>query len=219
MRTVTFSDREIAAWVNEHFVATWTNRRPKFHNCEMETEQYIVTHKGEIFATRNIVTFVADGDGRVLHYFSGFYAPDHFARELRFGWDIFDTKSVARRAELHDLRIAELKKEEKELRAARPLVAGLKAKCEAAASLFPCGGRVRNDDRFDDCGPPPETAWRGDENLASVWRSRRDYQVSGLQHLQRVHRWIAGKAKQRGEMPAIERLLTGHDSSDPFAEE
>ncbi len=225
MRTVTFSDRDAADWVNENYVAVWTNRLPKFHNCEKETERYIATHKGEIFATRNISSFVIDADGRVMHVFGGFYAPEHFTRELIFGRDVFEAATTERRVRLHEARINDMKKEEKELRAAKPAVgAAFREKLDALAALFPDPVKNARDDRakLGPCGTiylQSDGDHRSDENLAAVWRSRREHQVVGLQHLARMHRWIAGKAKQRGEMPTLDQVRMGHDGGDIFAEE
>jgi len=88
MRTVTFSDPRIIQLVSERFIATWINRLPRFHNCEMATERGIAIRKGEMFSTRNLCTFLLDGEGRVLHYASGFLSPERYEVELKIALDV-----------------------------------------------------------------------------------------------------------------------------------
>jgi len=78
MRTVTFSDAKVAEYVNANFVALWFNRGKGFHNCEHRTEEGIFCRSAEAYTTKNICTFFLDGDGKVVHYFSGYYAPPVF---------------------------------------------------------------------------------------------------------------------------------------------
>src|SRR5262245_25234154 len=147
MRTVTFSDERVGAYVQEHFIPVWSNRVPSFHNCEMKTERYIAVHKGEIFASRNICSFVVDRDGNAMHLFTGFYAPDHCLKELAFGLKVHQstrgedgnlrTDAADRFAKLHAERRDEVKAADKELRAAKLEVpAGFMDRMEAVAALF-----------------------------------------------------------------------------------
>jgi hypothetical protein len=84
MRTVTFSNESVAKAVNASFVCTWINRNPKFHNCELSTEQRIVGDSYEAYATRNFCTFFATPEKDLLHYMSGYYDPEFFLAELDF---------------------------------------------------------------------------------------------------------------------------------------
>src|SRR5262245_52529035 len=84
MRTVTFSNPEVAREVNSKFVPVWINRGPGFHNTEMDTERRIFNESEEAYATRNICTFFMTPDLKVAHYVAGYYAPDLFGETLRF---------------------------------------------------------------------------------------------------------------------------------------
>ena len=84
MRTVTFSDPEVAREVNSKFVPVWINRAPGFHNCEKHTEQRIFEQSQEAYATRNICTFFMTADEKVAHYVAGYYSPSLFLEALRF---------------------------------------------------------------------------------------------------------------------------------------
>src|SRR5687767_6755615 len=78
MRTVTFSDATVADYANANFVPVWFNRGKGFHNCEHRTEERIFLRSAEAYTTKNICTFFLDGEGKVVHYFSGYYAPGVF---------------------------------------------------------------------------------------------------------------------------------------------
>ena len=84
MRTVTFSNAEVAKAVNDKFVATWVNRQPGFHNCSTDAEDRIKRDDYECFATKNFCTFFATPDLDVLHYGSGHQYPPLFLGELKF---------------------------------------------------------------------------------------------------------------------------------------
>ena len=84
MRTVTFSDASVAKAVNDSCVATWVNRVTGFHNCQFGTEEWILKSSPECFATKNFCTYFCTPDKKVLHYFTGYFAPKPFLRELAF---------------------------------------------------------------------------------------------------------------------------------------
>ena len=84
MRTVTFSDPAVAKAVGDGCVATWVNRVPKFHNCEFVTEERILQETPDCFPTKNFCTYFCTSDQKVLHYFTGYYAPATFLGELAF---------------------------------------------------------------------------------------------------------------------------------------
>lgn len=92
MRTVTFSDRRVAEYVNSRFVPVWYNRGPGFHNCELRTEERIFESSPECYPTRNICTFFMTPGKEVVHYAAGYYAPDVFLEILK---NVEKVKSVA----------------------------------------------------------------------------------------------------------------------------
>ena len=80
MRTVTFSDAQVARVVNKHFVCAWFNRSPGFTNNDYTTEKNIFKGSAEAYTTRNICTFVLAPDGRVFTYVAGYLSPELFLR-------------------------------------------------------------------------------------------------------------------------------------------
>ena len=84
MRTVTFSNEQVAAKVNANFVSGWYNRDPKFHNCSLKTEEHILANTPSYFGTGNFCTFFVTPEREVLHYVTGYCTPDLFLRELDF---------------------------------------------------------------------------------------------------------------------------------------
>jgi hypothetical protein len=83
MRTVTFSDAKVAEYVNANFIPLWFNRGKGFHNCEHRTEEGIFLRSAEAYTTKNICTFFLEPGGKVVHYFSGYYAPPVFLDLVR----------------------------------------------------------------------------------------------------------------------------------------
>ena len=83
MRTVTFSDAKVADYVNANFIPVWFNRGKGFHNCEHRTEEGIFLRSAEAYTTKNICTFFLEPSGKVVHYFSGYYAPPVFLDLIR----------------------------------------------------------------------------------------------------------------------------------------
>lgn len=112
MRTVTFSNSEVARVVNENFVATWTNRKPGFHNCEKKTEARI-QQLGDSYPTRNFCTYFLTPQKGVLHYFTGYFAPGIFLREVRMAQEA-KGGAIAGFVSLHQARAEELRRELKD---------------------------------------------------------------------------------------------------------
>ena len=84
MRTVTFSDERVGETLEEKFICTWENRVGAFHDCDPATEQRLFRRYAEAYTTRNICTFFLTPDLQVLHYISGYYAPQLFLEEAAF---------------------------------------------------------------------------------------------------------------------------------------
>jgi len=104
MRTVTFSEKSVARFVNENFVAAWHDRGPGFCNTDYNTEKWIYQGQYESYPTKNIATFFLDPDASVFFYASGYWAPDFFMEiaksALRLRDDPKQAKSLAIRSEL-----------------------------------------------------------------------------------------------------------------------
>lgn len=132
MRTVTFSNAEVATVVNDHFIATWVNRQPGFHNCDNAEEERI--RKFDAFATKNFCTFFTNADLDVLHYGSGHQGPAVFLRELTFvlelkkkvldGRNRYMEDAFPEFQELHAAHAALHDRQERRLRETRPSLDG-----------------------------------------------------------------------------------------------
>ena len=82
LRTVTFSDAQVAQVVNANFVSAWHNRSPGFCNGDDAAEKSIFRDSSEAFLTKNICTFILTPEGRVFHYVAGYVSPELFLRFL-----------------------------------------------------------------------------------------------------------------------------------------
>jgi hypothetical protein len=82
LRTVTFSQGEVARFVNANFVAAWHNRSPGFKDLDYTAEKDIFKRSADAYTTRNICTFFLAPDGRVFHYVAGHLGPTRFLETL-----------------------------------------------------------------------------------------------------------------------------------------
>jgi hypothetical protein len=97
---VTFSQPEVAAFVNAHFIAAWHNRAPGFKDLDYKAEHDIFTRSVDAYPTKNICTFFLAPDGRVFHYVAGHQGPTRFLETLklaaRMRREAFDDRMVPR---------------------------------------------------------------------------------------------------------------------------
>lgn len=194
MRTVTFSNAEVAKAVNSRVLPTWLNRKPGFHNCELKTEARILVEAFECYPTRNFCTFFTTPDLDVLHYFSGYYSPRLFLEELRFvdelAGAVLDDKrrlipgKIAKYAEMHELH--------RRLRA---------EESKKVSSML-----------------PPKSKEGGVEPAERFHERRANY-AEGLRHLADVHRDLAKRAVRDGKPVALGKVLTDYLFGNPFTEE
>ena len=82
LRTVTFSQGEVARFVNANFVAAWHNRSPGFKDLDYTSENHIFKRSVDAYTTKNICTFFLTPDGRVFHYVAGHLGPTRFLETL-----------------------------------------------------------------------------------------------------------------------------------------
>lgn len=105
---MTFSEPQVAAFVNANFVSAWFNRGAGFHNEDYSTERWIFTSAMEAYTTKNIATFFLTPDGRVFHYVAGYYSPDVFVTYLQAAMRLrtaaFDEKMRLKAGGLESLR-------------------------------------------------------------------------------------------------------------------
>ena len=88
LRTVTFSDPQVAEFINKNFVAAWHNRGPGFFNDDLSTEKWIFAGSLEAYPTKNICSFLLAPDGKVFDYMAGSYSPDLFLKFLKTGLEL-----------------------------------------------------------------------------------------------------------------------------------
>jgi hypothetical protein len=173
MRTVTFSNAEVAKVINDNFIATWVNRQPGFHNCDDHAEKRIEKYDYECFATRNFCTFFASPDQDVLHYGSGHQYPVLFLKEVSF---------------VLELAPAVLDRRNRYMEDALPEFRALHA---AHADHH-----HKERDRLGAMKPAPGV------KDPEVFRSRRDSYAEGMGHLERVHHDLVAKAEDlKGPVP------------------
>jgi hypothetical protein len=189
MRTVTFSDKKVAEAVKESFVATWTNRKPDFHNCQMATEEHILKTSPDCFATKNFTTFFCTPDKRVLHYFTGYYGPKLFLEELAFVKDLYE-KSVDAKGKVNTQKF-------KELHGAR------------------AGERHTETAEVEESSRMPAKPEKGDNALDRFNAAQAAHSLAeGLKHLTEVSRAMSGKG-----MPTLDSALKEHLFGNQFTEE
>ncbi|HXX94442.1 MAG TPA: hypothetical protein VEN81_12470 [Planctomycetota bacterium] len=80
---MTFSDPQVAEYVNKNFVAAWFNRGPGFFDNDLSTERWIFSGSLEAYPTKNICTFFMTPGGKVFDYVAGSYAPELFLKVLK----------------------------------------------------------------------------------------------------------------------------------------
>jgi len=190
MRTVTFSNPEVAKAVEERFVATWVNREPGFHSCDEKAERRIATDDYEAYATKNFCTFFTTPDLGVLHYASGHYFPPLFLGELasarELGDAVLDSKGALRPdwanryGSVHAVHSKEHNEKAAALRRMRPPK-----------------------------GTPEET---------QHFIYRRDSYAEGLGHLKEVHRDLARKARERERLVPLKEVFHTYLHGNSFEE-
>lgn len=194
MRTVTFSNDEVARAVNSLVLPTWLNRKPGFHNCELETELRILVNSYECYATMNFVTYFLTPDLDVLHYFSGYYSPKLFLQEVEFVKELgdsvlddrrrFNPSNVARYASHHDARSKRRAEESRKIRSMTPP----KFEKDSGVKL-------------------PQ------------FIARRDSYAEGMRHLADVHQDLGRRAMREGRPVRLARVLANYKHGNPFTEE
>jgi len=196
MRTVTFSDLSIARRVHESCVPVWVNVDPGFHDCQGAAEARIWSSEPEIFPTRNIVTFFATPDFRVLHYVAGYWHPTFFSKELEFvdrlRGDVLRGDGTTRVDAVWKVRRAHLERE-KEL---RPLVQYFESERGWSAALGP--------------DPVHEGHAHGPSCHSNL--------LQGLHHLADVHRSMIGQTRVFSTLPRLSQLFQTYRFGNPFAE-
>jgi hypothetical protein len=98
MRTVVFSNEEVAREMNERFVCAWVNKAPKagFPDGlyrEMTPEQYLRFPAGA--GVTNVTSIFSTADGLVLSAVPGYLDVESFRGEARFASDLWSRMADA----------------------------------------------------------------------------------------------------------------------------
>ncbi len=201
LRTVTFSNPEVAAYVNKNFVSSWFNRGPGFFNQDLSTERWIFTSSVDAYPSKNICTFFLAPDGSVFHYVAGLYSPEMFMGFLRDAVELrnrlFDAKmlpkdgGIASAKKLHEDRL-------------RDMQDGLDDCVDAETAGSGWQGLFRNSKPF---------VYRGQAHThsGSCVRALRE----GYEYLVKLHQqWAQAK-----ELPDLESIRYTYLWGNPFTEE
>ncbi len=87
MRTVTFADPAVIRELQAHFVLYWHDRLPAGAQPDPGTPEQARTYP-EGGGGTNVLTHVAAPDGRVVLRLPGFWRPERYLAELRFGREL-----------------------------------------------------------------------------------------------------------------------------------
>ncbi len=200
MRTVTFSDPGVAAYLSDNFVCAWFNRGPGFDKTpqskEYRTEEWIFGSSFESYPTRNICTFFLEPDGRVFTYAAGYHCPELFLEIAKTATALRkNPRNLARRLS------------ERAGQLARDYSAGMHRSHAARIGFTPSAGRA------------PSVKWCG----TATYRGKKHAHgptcamalQQGFAHLQAVY----GDFAKRRELPRLTEVQSSYLSGNPFTEE
>ena len=90
MRTATFGDRQVIRTLQRDFILLWHNQSPglneKGEQAEPTDEQVKAYPEGA--GGSNVMTYIAEPGGTVVYQLTGFWRPERFLSELKFGRDL-----------------------------------------------------------------------------------------------------------------------------------
>ena len=198
MRTVTFSNEKVYKALNDGFVSTWINRNPKFHNCDLSQEQRILTTSYESYATKNFCTFFVTPERQVLHYFSGYYCPELFLKELAFV-QALQKKVCDEKARLKKDAMEEYK----------------------AIHAEHAKGHADDAKRIKKMKPPSagSEGWDEYQKHQAEYTERKVNFAEGEEYLGRVHGAL-GKGDKKTKGPVmLEKVIKGYMGGNEFTEE
>lgn len=196
MRTVTFSDADVAKAVNALCVSTWKNRVDGFLNTEKTAEERIKTSTYEAFATKNFCTFFVTPDRKVLHYVSGYFAPQYFLRQVEFA------RKLAEQALDADRRPTE-----------SAVAAFRNGHVQARRELAAQVAELRKE---QESGRPFKSE---DQKANKHSASRRHSLIEGLRHLMEVHLDLADRTVEHDTLVPLDDVFTKHLYGNRFTEE
>ena len=99
MRTVTFSDAEVKAFVGRNFDLYWTNQLPElFRDTSVPPKRYSDDQMAQFpegGGGGNVRVFICTPDGRVVHHLRGYWKPERLREELEFALALVDADAGA----------------------------------------------------------------------------------------------------------------------------
>jgi hypothetical protein len=198
MRTVTFSDEAVTKAVNGTFLSSWINRNPKFHNCDLGEEKRIFETSYECYATKNFCTFFVTPDLEVLHYFSGYYSPGFFLKEIEF------VKALAKKACDEKGR---LKKDG---------MAAYRAMHKEHAAAHAGDAKTVSKAKPPSAG---SDGWDEYQKNQEKWNLRKTYLLEGVRYLDKVHETLAKGDRKTGRPLKLDRVIKNYQGGNEFTEE
>lgn len=87
MRTATFGDRQVIRTLQQEYVLLWHNQQPGLNATGEQAAPTAAQAKAypEGAGGTNVITFVADSSGKVAYKLTGYWRPEAYLRELKFG--------------------------------------------------------------------------------------------------------------------------------------
>jgi hypothetical protein len=90
MRTATFGDRQVIRTLQRDFVLLWHNQHAglteRGEQAAATDEQVKAYPEGA--GGSNVVTYIADPGGKVVYKLTGFWRPERYLNELKFGREL-----------------------------------------------------------------------------------------------------------------------------------
>jgi hypothetical protein len=102
MRTATFGDRQVIRTLQQDFVLLWHNQHAP------ATEEQVKAYPEGAGGT-NVITYIADPAGKTVYKLTGFWRPERYLSELKFGRELAGKVSAEKEEKLKELLVADHK--------------------------------------------------------------------------------------------------------------
>lgn len=114
MRTVAFADEKVVDLIGREYIAVWHNQSTESINNRPTTpegEQPVYTNAElELYPEggggTNVLTYICDADGKIIHYVQGWWRPERYLQELTLGRELFAMSSAEDLVKAHRAHLA-----------------------------------------------------------------------------------------------------------------
>ncbi len=111
MRTATFGDRQVIRTLQRDFILLWHNQHAGEglvgEQAPATPEQVKAYPEGA--GGTNVITYVADPTGKTVYKLTGYWRPERYLSELKFGREMAGKVSVEKEDRLKELLVADHK--------------------------------------------------------------------------------------------------------------